>query len=58
MKKIVLALVLATTLLVSCHKEKTSTETGNPVLDTVRKDSTKVDSVQVDSVKVDSVKVN
>ena len=52
MKKIVLALVLATTLLVSCHKEKTSTETGNPILDTARKDSTKVDSVQVDSVKV------
>ena len=53
MKKIVLALVLATTLLVSCHKEKTSTETCNPILDTAKKDS-----VQVDSVKVDSVKVN
>ena len=58
MKKIVLALVLATTLLVSCHKEKTSTETGNPILDTVKRDSVQVDSVQVDSVKVDSVKVN
>lgn len=57
MKKIVLALVLATTLLVSCNKQKTTTETGNPILDTVAKDSVKIDTVQVDSVKVDSVKV-
>ncbi len=52
MKKIVLALVLVSSVLVSCHKEKTSTETGNPILDTVKKDSVKVDTVQVDSVKV------
>jgi hypothetical protein len=57
MKKIVLALVLVSSVLVSCHKEKTSTETGNPILDTVKRDSVKVDTVQVDSVKVDSVKV-